>query len=108
MTGVRVHCEPLNAGSECEVNSTLTSAEGLSQSSCACPDQVDVLANEMNDVNEVLKRKRLELIRVKREFESLQIVAPMLRDEEDQVQEPSGLALFAFGLARRLSNRMEK
>lgn len=51
----------------------------------------------------MLAQKELELARVGKELESLRIVAPLLRDEEDRVGESAeaGPTLFALALARR-------
>ena len=57
----------------------------------------------MKTIQEMLAERELELARVKKDLETLRIVAPLLRDEEDRVGEHAEtvLTLFALALARR-------
>jgi hypothetical protein len=60
----------------------------------------------MKNVHQVLSQKEVDLARTKKELEALRMVALLLQDEEDRVDEPgeAALTLFASALARRISN----
>jgi len=59
----------------------------------------------MDKAHAILIQKERDLVRLKRELEALRMVAPLLRDEDDQVAELDGnfITQFARGLFRRLA-----